>query len=96
MKPLSLDQQEMAETLAFGLADVLMKQFPSLFTEPPEVVVGVTLPITQALVRAEAKAVRYKRDAKRWRAMGKQARRTAADPGPAPAQPVPVDAERGV
>ena len=53
MKPMTPLERDCAEALAFALADVMWTSMPSLFGEPPESVVAITLPFACALVRAE-------------------------------------------
>ena len=88
MRPLTPGQQELAESLALRLADVYCMQVPALFAEPPELIVGITLPVAKALVASEVKAARYKRDARRYRALRRRARAAAAGEEPVAALPV--------
>ena len=74
MRPLTTSQQDIAGTLALALADAMCQRIPSLFAEPPEVIVGVTLPVAEALVRAEAKAARNRKQARRYRRLQREVR----------------------
>ena len=74
MRPLTTAEQDIAGTLALALADAFCQQIPALFAEPAEVVVGVTLPVAEALVRAEAKAARNRKQARRYRRLQREVR----------------------
>jgi hypothetical protein len=75
MRPLTLREQEIAESLALAVADAFCTRIPTLFGEPPEVVVAVTLPIANSLVRAEARAAKNKKHARKYRRMQREVRR---------------------
>ncbi len=89
MRELTPREQEVAEALAFALADVFWQRMPSLFAEPPEVVIGITLPLACSLVRLEAKAARNKKHAKKYRRVQREVRALLRTE---PASPVPVSA----
>jgi hypothetical protein len=74
MKPMTPLEQDCAEALAFALADVMWTSMPSLFGEPPESVVAITLPFACALVRAEAKAARNAKHARKYRKLQREVR----------------------
>jgi hypothetical protein len=65
-------EQDCAEALAFALAEVMWTSMPSLFAEPPESVVALTLPFACALVRAESRAARNKKAAKKYRSLQRE------------------------
>ncbi len=71
-----------------GLED-FWQRMPSLFAEPPEVVIGITLPLACSLVRLEAKAARNKKHAKKYRRVQREVRALLRTE---PASPVPVSA----
>lgn len=74
MRELTPRELDIAETLALALADAVCTRIPSLFGEPPEVVVGVTLPLACSLVRAEAKAARNRKHARKYRRLQREVR----------------------
>lgn len=73
MRELTPAEHHVAESLALSLADMLCEHIPALFAEPPEVVVGVTLPVACELVRLEAKASRNRRHARAYRKARREA-----------------------
>lgn len=88
VKPLSERDTEVAEHLALWLADAFCTAIPALFAESPETVVGLTLPIACSLVRAEAKARRNRKHARKYRALQAEVRemlRTQPDRAAGPA-----------
>jgi hypothetical protein len=74
VRALTAREREVSESLAFALADVLWERMPCLFSEPPEVVIGFTLPLACSLVRAEAKATRNRKHAKKYRRLQREVR----------------------
>ena len=95
MRSLTPFEQECAESLAFQLADFMCTSMPTLFGEPPESVVSFTLPFACALVRAEAKAARHQKHAKRYRRLQREVQeilRTEPDSLARLGQTVPFDA----
>jgi hypothetical protein len=91
MRPLTESELELSERLAFRLADLMLKSIPSLFAEPPEAVVSVTLPLATALVRAESKASRNSKKARRYRELLQEARAVVtAAPDAGVARPAPA------
>lgn len=81
------------------MADAICTSIPSLFGDPPETVLSFTLPIACALVRAEAKAARSKKAAKKYRRIRREVRellRTEPDrlaARPVLANTIPFDPE---
>jgi hypothetical protein len=98
--PLSPREQRAAEALAFSLADVFRVSIPSLFGEPDEAVLAVTLEIAAEFVRYASAAARNKRHAREYRRIRREVREflciapDGAVPAPVLAGMVAVEAAR--
>lgn len=76
MKPMPPLEQQCAENLAFALANLMVLEMPSLFGEAPVSVLTITLPFACALVRAEAKAARNRKHARKYRRLCREVNET--------------------
>jgi hypothetical protein len=65
-------EQDLAEGLALALADVMFQHLPSLFGEEPGIVVAFTTPLACSLVRAQSKAARNKKHARKYRKLQRE------------------------